>query len=767
MSESPILPDGRESAVSEELLLQCASEPIHVPGSIQPHGHLVAFDETNFSVRYASIGAHALFGIDADEFLGSDFRGALGPLNRGRLHATLASLHGGSPVGREDDLRFRLEAVEFYVSVHRQGSLVVLELEGVPHHHAGSPHLPARIFQRLQQAATLQALLDVAAEEVRRMTNCDRVVVYRLCVDGHGVVLSEAKADGMDAYLGLHFPASDIPAQARELYRNSWLRAIPDVGYVPVPVLADGPMAPLDMTHSVLRSVSPVHREYMRNMGLGASMSISLINNEQLWGLIGCGHRAPLAFAPELRSSCVALGRLLSVQIAAMEGLLESRALKAKDVLLLPVTTALTLVPEETLTGLGMNSDNLMRMVDATGVAVLLDDDVKLFGDCPPASEVSELVQWAITRMDSTGCFATSALASEYPSAECYQEVASGMVVMNLPKPGLHAVAWFRPEVSATVRWAGEPTKTVVPADEAGPQRLTPRNSFGEWRASARGKSLKWGSDDLYAVKELRRSAIEIDLGAQVGIAMRAVAAREEMVAVMSHDLRSPLSVVVLNASFLVRSLSADAGTASGRAMAAIQGIQRAASRMGKMLSDLLDMTLIENGRYSVVLRAVPVGELFADAETLLRPISDAKHLDLEFDAGDGLHVMADAERFYQVITNLVGNAVKFTPDGGTITVKATADVVKDMVQFTVKDTGTGIPAEVLERIFDRYWRVREGNPTGTGLGLHIVRGIVEAHGGSIRATSDVGHGATFYFTIPRVADEAPVNAYPHAPRTA
>ena len=361
-----------------------------------------------------------------------------------------------------------------------------------------------------------------------------------------------------------------------------------------------------------------------------------------------------------------------------------------------------------------------------------------------------DLARWAAERVGADGLFATAELPVLYEPAVTFSELASGLLFALLPKPIPNMVLWFRPEVARTVAWAGEPRKLTQPASQGAVSRLSPRNSFEAWKVLVRNHSAPWMPHELHAARELRRSAIELDLSAQVIRAEMAVTARDELVAVVSHDLRNPLSAVSLSALLLVRTLVNDTSVSARRQLAAAQSIQRAAARMDQMLRDLLDLATIEQGRYDIKLSSCPVNTLFEDAGALLMPIAESKRVTLRFASVDGLAVRTDQERFHQVLSNLVVNSLKFTREGGGVEVCAQVDASSDgrMLRFSVKDTGIGMSTEQQSHIFERYWRVREANPTGTGLGLYIARGLVEAHGGTIRVESEVGKGTTMYFTL-------------------
>ncbi|EPN61035.1 bacteriophytochrome histidine kinase, partial [Pseudomonas syringae pv. actinidiae ICMP 19079] len=227
----------------------------------------------------------------------------------------------------------------------------------------------------------------------------------------------------------------------------------------------------------------------------------------------------------------------------------------------------------------------------------------------------------------------------------------------------------------------------------------------------------------------------------------QAVRARDELVAVVSHDLRNPMTVISMLCGMMQKSFSSDGPHTSRRISTAIDTMQQAASRMNVLLEDLLDTSKIEAGRYTITPQPLEVSQIFEEAYTLLAPLAMDKSIEISFNAEPDIKVNADPERLFQVLSNLIGNAIKFTPKLGRIGVAAMSN--GDEVVFTVRDSGEGIPPEQLPHIFERYWTVKEGNPTGTGLGLYISQGIIKAHGGELAAQSQVGQGSEFRFTVP------------------
>ena len=736
----------------EELLANCADEPIRFPGAIQPHGLLLTLTEPALQIIQVSANVETLLARAPESLIGQPLHSLIGAEHTAHVLEALqqAAFSEAAP------LRFELNGTEFEGLLHRHQGVLILELEihvknFQPRNVAGvNTHL-GRMLQRLQAATTLQALYDISVKEIQAMTGYDRVLIYRFEEEGHGQVIAEASDPSMEVFNGLFFPASDIPEQARELYRTNWLRIIPNADYQPVPLvpkLRPDTQTPLDLSFATLRSVSPIHCQYMKNMGVLSSMSISLLKGDKLWGLISCGNRQPLHVPHELRMACQTIGQVLSLQISAMETLELTRQREEKVEALARLNQAMVDSPQNVFDGLAQQPATLMALVNAGGIAIIEDKQLHRYGNCPAPEEIRTLHKWLQARGEPV--FASHHLSSVYPPAAQYQSVASGVLAMSLPKPVDNGVLWFRPEVKENINWSGDPRKPLdLETSDAG-MRLRPRTSFEIWKVEMAGISTKWSHGDRFAANDLRRSALENDLARQVRREQAAVQARDDLVAVVSHDLRNPMTVISMLCGMMQKTFSSEGAHTSRRISTAIDTMQQATARMNTLLEDLLDTSKIDAGRYSITPQALEVGHIFEEAQALLSPLAHDKDISISFQADPDLRIHADPERLFQVLSNLVGNAIKFTPRMGTVGVHAKS--VGDEIVFIVRDSGEGIPKEHLPHVFDRYWTIKEGNPTGTGLGLYITQGIVEAHGGQIVAESEPGQGSEFRFTVPRLA---------------
>ena len=299
---------------------------------------------------------------------------------------------------------------------------------------------------------------------------------------------------------------------------------------------------------------------------------------------------------------------------------------------------------------------------------------------------------------------------------------------MSLPKPVDNGVLWFRPEVKESINWSGDPKKPLALENSETGLRLRPRTSFEIWKVEMAGISRKWSHGDLFAANDLRRSALENDLARQVRREQEAVRTRDDLVAVVSHDLRNPMTVISMLCGMMQKSFSSDGPHTSRRISTAIDTMQQAAGRMSTLLDDLLDTSKIDAGRYTIAPKTLSVSQIFEETQALLAPLALNKNISIAFESEPDLTIHADPERLFQVLSNLVGNAIKFTPAGGRVRISARSD--DDGVHITVEDSGPGIPAEERQTVLKRFYRSEEGHKhAGFGLGLSIVAAIVDLHG--------------------------------------
>ncbi|WP_081788745.1 SpoIIE family protein phosphatase [Candidatus Blastococcus massiliensis] len=481
------------SPVDDEALQRCADEPIAVPGAVQPHGVLLAVTEPGLDVVVASANAADLFGRPVGTLADVLDDDALARLRQG-LDGDLAEV---SP------LRMTVAGTEVDVVLHRADGLLLTEWEpvagagqaGVAWHR----RLPS-VLQRLSASTTLEELGATLARDVRGLTGFDRVMVYRFDAEWNGEVIAEDRREDLEPFLGLRYPASDIPAQARALYTTNWMRLIPDAGYRRVPLEpAVNPLAgrPLDLSGAMLRSVSPVHLEYLANMGVVSSMSVSLIDRGRLWGLISCHHYAgPHRPSYADRTAAEFLGRTASLLLRTTGAADEQEGVVDVAERVAELAAAVGRTPRALGTALTEQEVTVLDLVPASGAALRLGGQLRLLGTTPPAARVTELVD-ALLAADVT---ATDSAGRVVPGAADLLETASG--VLAVPVGGEDFLAWFRPETLREVTWGGNPYSSKVAQTHDGP-RLSPRRSFAAWSETVRGTSSPWRAHEIAAARSL------------------------------------------------------------------------------------------------------------------------------------------------------------------------------------------------------------------------------------------------------------------------
>jgi len=503
-------------AFGEADLSNCDRELIQHPGSIQPHGALLVLEAAAPCILQASANVREVLGFDVDELIGESIEVMGGDLPAQVWTRVLAGVRA-TPRPLRGYTERNGERRGFEALIHRNGAdAVILELEPVDLVDAVrlARDLPQRLpeaVSRLGAAPTLEALAVEAVTIFRELAGYDRVMFYRFDPDGHGEVFAEAKESCLEPYLGLHYPASDIPQRARELYLRNRVRVLIDVNYEPVPLvprLFPPTGDELDMSMSWLRSMSPLHLQYLKNMGVTATLVVSLVREGKLWGLIACHHYSPKRLPYSLRAACDLVGEILATRIAVLENFSKVR------------TTALvrrlegrliesTWTRGEWQRALLEDPRDLLRMVDATGAVLVYDGEVMPVGDVPSTDGLRALVDW-VSKCAIDGVFASDSLAREVPEFATMAGTASGVLAVELSRPDREYLLWLRGEQVCEVRWAGNPHKPALPGND--PRDLSPRRSFAVWTEAVRGTARPWLPAEINTARAVGASLRDVVL---------------------------------------------------------------------------------------------------------------------------------------------------------------------------------------------------------------------------------------------------------------
>jgi chemotaxis family two-component system sensor kinase Cph1 len=476
------------AAIEEEALERCQSEPIHIPGSIQPHGALLALypDGTLAACsENAGILLGALPGIGepfGEPHLGNAARAAI-------LHYT------GEPDEASACVTLQIRQETFDVVMHYSEGLLIVELEKRVEHTAPpfeqQAQMAPRTISRICGAASLHEILDVAVGEIRRLTGFDRVMAYQFLQDDSGEVVTESKLESMDTLLGLRFPAGDIPPQARRLYVANPIRLIANCNYIAVPVWPSQnglTRTPIDMSHSVLRSVSPAHLEYLKNMGIAASMSISILVGGRLWGLFACHHMTPRLVPHGLRMACVVLSDIVSALAERHLAEVDLRELSSVDGFKKTILAAAD-GATDMLHAFDDCRDAMLKIVDAKGYAVTQGGLCASHGETPAQEEILDLIASDLLQTGAEPFACSHLPASGMSFIGRAAGVCGAMAIRFNPEQDGH-IFWFRNEQIENLHWAGNPEKSV----QMGPlgAHLAPRRSFAIWQEEVRGRSMAW-----------------------------------------------------------------------------------------------------------------------------------------------------------------------------------------------------------------------------------------------------------------------------------
>lgn len=720
----------------------CEMEPIRYPGAVQPHGVVLVLEPASGIIEAVSASCDTLLGLPADKLLGRSVLALFGP--QAQAFLAPARQDGAQPL-----IRLCLDDRQLSARAHlNEAGRVVLDIERASAGEDASLLHACR--QDIEVLRRLGGLAAIAAEAVRsmyRMTGFDRVMLYRFDAAWNGEVLAESCVPGIEPYLGLHFPASDIPKQARELFLSSKVRQIPDVGYTPSALIADSDARSVDLGLSSLRSVSPMHIAYLNNMEVKATLVGSLVVEGRLWGLLSCQHKSAAKYVgPGARD---ALGWYCEDLAALIEStLLRERQARQLDlarrrrdmVEMVRAVDLKSLMQEE------CRASHLLHVVDADGFALLHAGAIDTTGHTPGMERIREMQRRCHDVTGDAPWFASSALSRDLGLADAHDGIAGALFVSVRERPSAAEVTmiWFRRERRHALRWGGDPEQAHS-ADQHG--CLSPRRSFAVFLQEVRGHALEWSADECDSAADLG-VMVEIEALRQAKEnAEAANRAKSVFLAIMSHEIRTPLTVINGFAELLA---DGAAGTISPGEGA--RTILRNGQHLLAVINNILDLSKIEAGQFA--LEKIPfspldiLANMHAMSTALARDKSIRVHTVADYPMPS--RIIGDPTRWEQILFNLCGNAVKFTARGD-ITITLSYDQASAMLVCRVADTGIGISALQADKLFEPFTQADTSITRkygGTGLGLHLVRHLAEGMGGHVALKSEPGIGSAFTVRI-------------------
>ena len=738
-------------------LSSCDREQVHLVGAIQPHGVLLVLEEPALRIIQASTNSADFLGIPCEQLVGQCLEVLLGDENTAAIRAKLVAkeltkifshLISVSCLLHQDSV--------LHISGNRIDDLLLLEFERTtgtvdvnPVYECSSSFQD--MIQQLYGSPGLLSFLSVVVEQVRILTGFERVMIYRFDRDGSGVVIAEAKDIGLEAYLGLHYPASDVPEPARRLFALSPLRHLPNVDYVPVPLFPDrSPLTdgrPVDLSYSFLRSVSEMYTGYLRNMGVKATLVMPLLKSDKLWGLISCMHHSkPKYLAYEQRFQIELLSWMLSLRIGDLENL-DHHAYRTQL-----IHAHCQLIGEmgrvKSYHHLLFGSKiNLLNGINASGAALIENKKVTLLGTTPSAHQVGLLAEW-LGQQDFV-VLATHCLPHDFPAARDFSSVASGLLAIRISRASLSWVMWFRPEMLSEMHWAGDPNKPVIIDGEGQESQLQPRISFALWKETVRGYSEPWLDCEIEHVRKMRQSLHDIlieqtcqliRLNTELELSNQAL---NNFVYAASHDLKEPLRGIH-NYAELLRLEEGE--HLSGQGHQRIETILCLTDRMHHFLEALLEYSHLDYIEQDFQIYSITL--LVEEIVDMLKKTNPNESITVDIQPAMP-DILCNSTFVKVIFQNLIMNAIKYNAEA-VKTIKIGCYTTNGMPVFFVQDNGIGISSEFHEYIFQPFKRLHGHKEYGggSGVGLALTQKAITQHGGRIWIESGEGKGSTFCFTL-------------------
>jgi len=735
-------------------LTNCEHEPIHIPGQIQPHGFLLGIT-LQWKIDFCTENVAAYFGISHNQMLGKDFAAVFGVTAENEILAYT----NGDEFKDAFPLEIELLGSLFQINIHKSEGIYILEAELLfadQEKLANAYKQTIQFVSQMNKTTSLKDLCALVAQGTREITGYDRVMIYRFDEQYNGEVFAEDCREDLEPFLGLHYPHTDIPAQARELYIKNLLRLIVDIDYEPVPIYTvdDKEGKNLDLSLSILRSTSPIHVEYLKNIGVGATLTISLIHHGKLWGLIACHHYSKKNISPEIRLAAKLQGQFITSQIDIRQSNDEYISAQKTNLALEQLTSLELPVLKESLEKI-VNAPQLLEIANASGVSIITRDKIYKNGLTPSDEQIIDLLRHLKSKNNSD-FFSTNKISDHFPEFDENSNFA-GIIYHSLGSNG--HVIWFRPETISEIKWGGDPAKRIV-KDSKG---LHPGNSYNIYKQIVKNQSSNWKLYEINAASQythtlynhlifIMLSEEEEKYRSQSEILKETNSELENINWISTHDLQEPLRKIQLITSKMLSELDVISTESISNSL---QRVSKSANRMSGLLEDILKYTRIKNTREK--LEEVDLNKILKSTikemhETIAESQAIIEHENLP-------EVYAISFLMRQLFNNILQNSIKYASSERQPKIVITASQEPVLMHDKYKvychwvcfsDNGIGFEQQYAESIFKVFTRLHtQEQYTGSGIGLALCKKIMQTVGGDIQAEGKPNQGTDIIIYFP------------------
>lgn len=724
--------------------VECHDEPIHIPGYIQSFGYLIGIETTSLTISFFSENISDVFKIERCEDLFGKKLSQFPEVFQTVIDSDIFK-DAGFLSKRENETYFDKITVagkQYHFSVFRANDYIFLEFEAV---YENPNKRITNKYDNFYIIDNEQEIWDQLLNTISNIINYDRIMVYKFMSDGSGKVISEKTNNHLESYLGLHYPEHDIPRQARELYKKKRKRIFSDVYSHPVRILSRSGKS-VDLTFAASRAMSPIHGQYIKNSGASSSFSISIIIDDQLWGLVTCQNSEPKHIDLEDR---VQAGIFTVLASNAYSSFKSKKELEYR----IDLNEKLYALKSEFLEhgslfeSLDFNKSELRLMPKADGLAIISDNEIVKDGITPDREIINNIVNWAYENT-SENVFISNSFLKDYGSELNLNSDTAGIIIYFVERSKKEILIWFRKEFDEHINWAGNPEKKIETFSKNGEEirTVSPRESFQVFTENIKGKSKRWSSKNQIAVHLIRDLIFETSHKQYITIKKlndQLKKVNEELDSfsyTISHDLGTPLTVMKLNAQMLLNSL----GDIADRDKNKINSIIGEIDNMAEMMQNVLQLSRAKHSEIQL--------ETIETNLTIRKITENAK---ITYDSQKSMvvikecpEVLADKTMLHQVFLNIINNAVKYSSDREQPIIEIEGTEAGDQIIYRIKDNGIGIPEENKHRMFKIFNRMDNAKKfKGNGVGLSIVHRIMNRLGGNVDYESNK-EGTCFILTF-------------------